>query len=62
MEEILTVPQLAKQLRVNEYTIRRWIHRGLLDAEKIIEGKRHRYRIKQSALASLNSSMNKVTS
>jgi len=30
----------------NAYTVRRWIKAGVLEAEKVIQGKRHRYRIK----------------
>jgi len=43
----LTVPQVTRILRLkNAYTVRRWIKAGILEAEKVIQGKRHRYRIK----------------
>jgi excisionase family DNA binding protein len=41
----LTVPEVARQLRVKAITVRRWIQDGILEAEAIQEGKRHRYRI-----------------
>jgi excisionase family DNA binding protein len=41
----LTVPEVACQLRVKAITVRRWIQDGILEAEAIQEGKRHRYRI-----------------
>jgi len=48
-----TVPQLARLLRVNGYTIRRWIKVGLLEAETIAEGKRKRYRVKKAVIDAL---------
>jgi len=41
----LSVPEVARQLRVKAITVRRWIQDGILEAESIQEGKRHRYRI-----------------
>ena len=47
----LTVPQVVRMLRLkNAYTIRRWIKAGILEAEKVIQGKRHRYRIKRTVV------------
>ena len=34
----------------NAYTVRRWIKAGVLEAERVIEGKRHRYRIKRTVV------------
>ena len=48
MEEYLTVLEVARRLRVKATTIRAWIHSGLLETETIREGKRNRYRVKQS--------------
>ena len=49
--DYLTVPQVTRMLRLkNAYTVRRWIKAGILEAETIIEGKRHRYRIKRAAV------------
>jgi excisionase family DNA binding protein len=50
MEEYLTVPEVARRLRVKATTIRAWIHRGVLGAETLYEGKRNRYRIEQSLI------------
>ena len=52
-EEYFTPPEVARRLRVNRYTIRRWIHTGALEAEAIREGKRTRYRIKKNAVAAI---------
>lgn len=48
MEEVLSVPEVARCLRVKATTVRRWLHGGLLGAEAIREGKRNRYCIKKS--------------
>jgi len=50
----LTVPEVAHQLRVKAITVRRWIQDGLLEAEAIQEGKRHRYRILKRTVDALN--------
>ena len=50
----LTVPEVARQLRVKAITVRRWIQDGLLEAEAIQEGKRHRYRILEQTVDALN--------
>ena len=47
MEEFFTVPEVAKRLRVKATTIRVWIKSGVLEAEKLTQGKRHRYRIQK---------------
>ena len=54
MEEVkettYTIPQVARLLRVDDDTVRHWIRDGILEAETIREGRRTRYRIKQSVL------------
>ena len=51
MEEVFyTIPQVARLLRVTENTVRLWIRGGTLEAEQIKEGRRNRYKIKQSTL------------
>jgi excisionase family DNA binding protein len=52
-EEYLTPPQVARRLRMNHYTILRWIHAGILEAETIKEGKRQRYLIKKSTVEAI---------
>lgn len=52
----LTIPQVARQLQVKAMTVRRWIQDGLLEAEVIQEGKRHRYRIFKQTGDALNDS------
>jgi excisionase family DNA binding protein len=49
-EVTYTIPQVARLLRVDDYTVRHWIRDGILEAERIKEGRRTRYRIKQSTL------------
>lgn len=49
MEEYLTTSEIAKLLKVNEVTVRRWINRGWLSALKI--GKM--YRVKNSDIEKL---------
>ncbi len=51
MEEVTyTITQVARLLRVDDYTVRHWIRDGILEAEQIKEGRRNRYRIRQSVL------------
>ena len=52
----LTVPEVARQLRVKEITVRRWIQDGILEAEAIQEGKRQRYRILKHTIDALKDS------
>jgi excisionase family DNA binding protein len=52
----LTVPEVARQLRVKAITVRRWIQGGILDAEVIREGKRNRYRILKYTVDALKAS------
>ncbi len=46
----LTPSEVARRLRVDDYTVRKWIHGGILEAESIEQGKRVRYRIKKSVV------------
>jgi excisionase family DNA binding protein len=58
-EELLTVHEVARRLRVDDTTVRRWVKNGALEAITLPHrGKRQAYRIKQSTLDTLlNSSM-----
>ncbi len=50
-EELLTVREVAKRLRVDDTTVRRWIQSGVLEAIPLPhKGKRMQYRIRKSAL------------
>jgi excisionase family DNA binding protein len=49
----LTPNQVAHLLRVKPITVRRWIQQGILTAEEVREGKRHRYLIAQQAVDTL---------
>ncbi len=51
MEELLTVKEVARRLRVDDTTVRRWIKAGTLEAVILPHrGKREPYRIKKSTL------------
>jgi excisionase family DNA binding protein len=53
-EDLLTVREVAKRLRVDDTTVRRWIKSGALEAITLPHrGKRQAYRIKQSTLDAL---------
>ncbi len=52
----LTVPEVARQLRVKDITVQRWIQDGILEAEAIQEGKRHSYRILKLTIDALKDS------
>ena len=50
-DDLLTVEEVARQLRVDVTTVRRWITNGSLYAIRLPSpGKRQVYRIKQSTL------------
>lgn len=52
--ELLTVREVAKQLRVDDTTVRRWIKNGVLEAITLPHrGARQAYRIRRSTLDSL---------
>ncbi len=51
LEDLLTVHEVARRLRVDDTTVRRWIKNGVLEAITLPhKGKRQAYRIKQSTL------------
>ncbi|GER89339.1 hypothetical protein KDW_35010 [Dictyobacter vulcani] len=53
-DELLTVREVARRLRVDDTTVRRWIKSSALDAITLPHrGKRQAYRIKRSTLESL---------
>jgi excisionase family DNA binding protein len=52
-QEYFTPPEIAKRLRVDESTVRRWIRTGLLEAETIREGRRNRHRIRKVTIETL---------
>ena len=52
--ELLTVREVAKQLRVDDTTVRRWIKNGVLEAITLPHrGARQAYRIRQATLDAL---------
>jgi len=52
--ELLTVREVAKQLRVDDTTVRRWIKNGVLEAITLPHrGTRQAYRIRRSTLEAL---------
>lgn len=51
MEDLLTVRDVGRALRVDDTTVRRWIKNGILDAVSLPHvGARQAYRIKQATL------------
>jgi excisionase family DNA binding protein len=53
-DDLLTVEEVARQLRVDVTTVRRWINNGSMHAIRLpAVGKRQVYRIKQSTLDAL---------
>jgi len=53
-EELLTVREVARRLRVDDTTVRRWIKSGVLEAITLPHrGKRELYRIRKSTLDAL---------
>lgn len=53
-EKLLTVKEVAKGLKVDETTVRRWIEYGVLDAVILPHvGTRKVYRIKESVYESI---------
>lgn len=52
--DLLTVREVAKQLRVDDTTVRRWIKNGVLEAITLPHrGTRQAYRIRRSTLNTL---------
>ena len=53
-EELLTVREVARRLRVDDTTVRRWIKSGALEAITLPhKGRRQAYRVKKSTLDKL---------
>jgi len=53
-EEMLTVHEVAQQLRVDDTTVRRWIKHGVLEAISLPhKGLRQAYRVRRSTLDAL---------
>jgi excisionase family DNA binding protein len=60
--DLLTVREVAKQLRVDDTTVRRWIKNGVLDAITLPHrGARQAYRIRRSTLDALLASPEQVS-
>jgi len=54
IDELLTVREVARRLRVDDTTVRRWIKSGALEAITLPhKAKRQAYRVKQSTLTTL---------
>jgi excisionase family DNA binding protein len=54
LDELLTVREVAKRLRVDDTTVRRWIKSGALEAITLPHrGKRQAYRVKRSTMDKL---------
>lgn len=52
--ELLTVREVAKRLRVDDTTVRRWIKNGVLEAITLPhQGSRQAYRVRSSTLDAL---------
>ncbi len=61
-EDLLTVREVARRLRVDDTTVRRWIKSGELEAITLTHrGKRQAYRIKKSTLDDLLSGSIQLT-
>ncbi|WP_376793527.1 helix-turn-helix domain-containing protein, partial [Thermogemmatispora sp.] len=59
MEELLTISEVARVLRVDATTVRRWVKHGVLDAVLLPhKGRRHCYRIKRTTLNKVMNSTN----
>jgi excisionase family DNA binding protein len=53
-DELLTIAEVARALRVDDTTVRRWIKQGLLEAVLLPhKGKRQGYRIRRTTLEGL---------
>lgn len=54
MDELLTVREVARRLRVDDTTVRRWIKSGALEAVTLPHrGRRQAYRVKKSTMDKL---------
>jgi excisionase family DNA binding protein len=53
-EELLTVREVARRLRVDDTTVRRWIKHGTLEAVSLPHtGKRQAYRVRRTTIDTL---------
>lgn len=52
-QEYFSPNEVARRLRIDDITVRRWIKLGMLEAETIRQGKRNRHRIKRATLEAL---------
>jgi len=53
-DDLLTIHEVARRLRVDDTTVRRWINNGVLEAVTLPHlGKRRGYRVKQTTLNTL---------
>lgn len=53
-DELLTVREVARRLRVDDTTVRRWIKHGTLEAVSLPHvGKRQAYRVRRSTIDTL---------
>lgn len=53
-DELLTVREVARRLRVDDTTVRRWIKHGKLEAVSLPHvGKRQAYRVRRSTIENL---------
>lgn len=54
LDELLTVREVARRLRVDDTTVRRWIKSGALEAITLPhKGRRQAYRVKKSTMDKL---------
>ena len=61
--DLLTVREVAKQLRVDDTTVRRWIKNGVLEAITLPHrGTRQAYRIRRATLDALLAPQERATS
>jgi excisionase family DNA binding protein len=62
MSQLLTVKEVAQQLRVDDTTVRRWIKNSALEAITLPHrNKRQAYRVRQTTLDALLSNTTFVT-
>ncbi len=53
-DDLLTVREVARRLRVDDTTVRRWIKHGTLEAVSLPHvGKRQAYRVRRSTIDTL---------
>jgi excisionase family DNA binding protein len=62
LDELLTVREVAKRLRVDDTTVRRWIKSGALEAITLPhKGKRSAYRIRWATIKKLMEAPEKLS-